>query len=255
MDFTIRRLPMTDDSSPNVPSPPSTISRLVMAAQFAKEYFVILSATAVVVGVTLAMAFLYGYLRIFDWRLLWVIQYQDVLTFGLVALGLVVGLGTVLPTIVDQVLQTGIAKGTPNWTFISVAIAFLALFVAFNIYAEHRRADPHYFHILLGWGILLTVAFGALMIARMVHLGLIPTAWSFAWGATTIVLVMGSFGTWLGMSVLESNEYSDVYLKGQTLTKAKLVMMMSHHTILYWEKTVYVVPTTEVIKIVNLQPQ
>jgi hypothetical protein len=56
-----------------------------------KENFVVLSAAAAVIGITLATTFFGAYLSVFDWRLLWYVQYTDVLTFGVIAIGVISG--------------------------------------------------------------------------------------------------------------------------------------------------------------------
>src|ERR1700681_2783984 len=55
------------------------------------ENFVALSGAAVALGILLATTFLASYLTVFDWHLLWFVQYTDILTFGLVALGIISG--------------------------------------------------------------------------------------------------------------------------------------------------------------------
>jgi hypothetical protein len=64
---------------------------VVTAAEFlkaAQDNFVLISAMTVVVGIGLSMAFLASYLSVFDWHLLLFIQYTDIGTFGLIAVGL-----------------------------------------------------------------------------------------------------------------------------------------------------------------------
>jgi hypothetical protein len=57
------------------------------------------------------------------------------------------------------------------------------------------------------------------------------------------------FGQWLGFSVKETSEFNqDVYLKDQTLNNAKLVIVMSRHTVLLKDGVLYVVPTADVTK-------
>ena len=65
-----------------------------------------------------------------------------------------------------------------------------------------------------------------------------------------------SIGMWLGSSVLESRGYNeDIYLKNETISGVKLIMMMSSHTIFYKDQGVYVVPTTDVLRIVSSPTQ
>jgi hypothetical protein len=57
--------------------------------EFASKHFILVSALTIVGGVLCATIFLYGYLLIFDWRLIWIIEYTDVLKVGLVAVAIV----------------------------------------------------------------------------------------------------------------------------------------------------------------------
>ena len=60
--------------------------------QLVKDNFAIISGAAVVIGVALAITFLTAYLLVFDWHLLWFVQYTDILKRSqLSALGLVAG--------------------------------------------------------------------------------------------------------------------------------------------------------------------
>src|SRR5580700_3363648 len=69
-------------------APTLTASEILRAI---KENFVVLSAAAAVIGITLATTFFGAYLSVFDWRLLWYVQYTDVLTFGVIAIGVISG--------------------------------------------------------------------------------------------------------------------------------------------------------------------
>jgi hypothetical protein len=74
------------------------------ALQFIKDNFVLVSAAALLIGVALSTTFLAAYLSVFDWHLLWFVQYTDIITFGLLALGIVSGSITLLQGFVQTVL-------------------------------------------------------------------------------------------------------------------------------------------------------
>jgi hypothetical protein len=48
---------------------------------------VAVSAVAVMVASLCAALFLFGYLAVFDWRLIWIVEYSDIFKVGFVALG------------------------------------------------------------------------------------------------------------------------------------------------------------------------
>jgi hypothetical protein len=241
----------------SAPQPSVRTLDWLVVLPFLKDYFALISAVAIVVGVTLATVFLYAYLSVFDWHLLWTVQYQDILTFALVAIGVVGASATFLGSLIEGVvLHTGLAKGKPNWTYITaLALAYLAL-LALTIFAEHKKPEPHYTHIFFAW--ISGVAFVLVVItsSRIFYLGIQARGWLIAW--TMISLLFGAYtvGMWLGYSVLETTDYDhDVYLKNQTLNRVKIILVMSHHTILYKDKAVYVFPTADVSQIVSTRHQ
>jgi len=88
----------------------------------------------------------------------------------------------------------------------------------------------------------------------MYHFGAWTNAGVWAWACISTIFEAYIFGTWLGYSVLETRGHTyDLYLKDSTINDAKLVLMMSHHTIFYKGKSVYVVQTDAVKEIVSSQ--
>jgi hypothetical protein len=81
---------MSDTSAgAQAPQPSGLAGRQILDA--VKDNFVVLSGVAVVLGVSFATIFLAAYLSVFDWHLLWFIQCTDIVTFGLIALGIISG--------------------------------------------------------------------------------------------------------------------------------------------------------------------
>jgi hypothetical protein len=54
-------------------------------------------------------------------------------------------------------------------------------------------------------------------------------------------------GQWLGYSVLDSSLFNrDIYLKNETINDAKLIIIMSRHTVFQKDNLIYVVPTADI---------
>jgi hypothetical protein len=250
----VDRSSIKDDLTQEPTQPQPTQSVWPMAIlQFAKEYFVPLSTFAVVLGVLLATVFLYGYLSVFDWHLIWIVQYQDVLGFALMAVGVIAGFGALILTSVENVvLYSGLPQGQPKWVFISVSVGAFILAIGLSIHAEYKSPDPHYNHIInasLCFFMLVALAF---VIGRAVHFRTWPNPWGIIWIFFLAIFGAYSFGQWLGYSILEERGTAyDVYMKNETLNGAHIVMATSHHMILYSDKTIYVVPTDEVNKVIE----
>jgi hypothetical protein len=62
-------------------------SRATQALEFVTKHFVVVSTFAVMTSSVCATVFLYSYLAVFDWRLVWIIEYSDIFKATLVALG------------------------------------------------------------------------------------------------------------------------------------------------------------------------
>jgi hypothetical protein len=68
--------------------PPGLAAAQVL--QFVRENFVLVSAGTALIGVVVSTTFLASYLSAFDWHLIFFVEYSDVITVGLIAVGIVV---------------------------------------------------------------------------------------------------------------------------------------------------------------------
>src|SRR5262249_55864780 len=59
---------------------------------FITAHFAIFSLLGLLLFVLCSTLFLYGYLSVFDWQLIWIIEYTDILKFGLVVLAVASGI-------------------------------------------------------------------------------------------------------------------------------------------------------------------
>jgi len=65
--------------------------RIHAVIALASSHFALLSAMFFVVGVASSLAFLICYLWVFDWRLFWMIEYQDLIKIGMIFIGIFFG--------------------------------------------------------------------------------------------------------------------------------------------------------------------
>jgi hypothetical protein len=240
---------MTNDGSSQTDQPQQAPWPLAVL-QFTKEYFVPLSALAIVSGIVLATVYLYGYLSVFDWHLIWVVQYPDVLGFALIAVGVIAGFATLIPALVENVVYSGLPKGQANWLFVAVSIAAFIAILGLNVYGEYKSLKPHYFRISMAGGLVFMMACLAFTIGRHAHFHYWPTPWGATWIFASAIAGAFLFGQWLGYSISEQRGLDyDVYLKHETLNGVRVVMAMSHHMILCSNKTIYIIPTDDVVRI------
>jgi hypothetical protein len=210
------------------------------------------SALGLIAAVVCSTIFLYAYLTIFDWQLIWIIDYPDVFKVGLVALGVLSG----FIIIVQGVLHffVGIIKLKASerigeiLIFGIVAIGVLAL----AMLGEWKRTGSLILYWLMAPPAVLLLAF-CFEIARVLTHSLVLTA------ERTIVLSMllvGAvlfFGAGLGLVTklsLASDLQYDVFLRDREVSDLRLVLFTSHHAVFNNGDLLIVLPTSEIMKIV-----
>ena len=174
-----------DDPKPVKPIPPAEIFR------FLRENFTVISGLAVVGGIALATIFLSSYLAVFDWHLLWFVQYTDILTYGLIALGLVGGSFLLVQPLTQTALSFDALqeKSRRKWR-IALPIIFLAL-LAIELYGAIKHGDG-YFHILFGAIVIGVGVVLILLLLNYVRFAIWPTAKQ---AAALVILSALSAGT------------------------------------------------------------
>lgn len=220
----------------------------ITAAQmftFIKDNFVLVSAAAILLGVALSTIFLAAYLSVFDWHLLWFVQYTDIITFGLLALGVIGGSLTFIQSAAQTVLGLFGMNGRARWSHAIFLFVLILLIMGFEMWASVGTGQG-YFHILMG-----ATALGLGIVLVMQIMGYIATATLPNLSqAFFLLLSLGfattSLGQWLGYSVQESAKGQEITLKDKTLTDMKVVLVMSRHTILLKDDTLHAVPTADI---------
>ncbi|HUZ33470.1 MAG TPA: hypothetical protein VMV19_15400 [Xanthobacteraceae bacterium] len=235
---------MSDTSGGTQPPQPGALTgRQLLGA--VKDNFLVVSGVAFLLGVGFATIFLAAYLSAFDWHLLWFIEYTDIVTFGLIALGIVSGsivfLQAAAQTIINLFkLDT---RGKRRWT-IGLSPLLVAV-VGFNIWSSVHQGEG-YFHILFG---ALVIALGVTVVLQIVgymNTCTLPNVIQSTFMLILFVTTAACGGQWLGYSVLESAKLMDIKLKDGTLNSVKLIIVMSRHTILLKGREIYVLPTTDI---------
>ncbi len=225
---------------------PGMTSGDVLAAL--KDNFALVSAASLLISVSLATTFLAAYLSVFDWHLLWFVQYPDIITFGLLALGILSGSISLMQGFVWTVIT-----GKPPEQRRTGLIIFALLWtvgVAFSVWIAVHNGEG-YFHILSGATTLFLAAGVIFVIVRLIGAGQRPTGVQCLNTVMLLVIFAASVGRWLGDSVRETSEFNqDIALKDkdEMLTNAKLIIVMSRHTVLSKDDVLYVIPTGDITK-------
>jgi hypothetical protein len=238
---------MSNETNNAAPSPPRSPASPVVIFQIVKDNFAVASGLVVIVGVGLATLFLYSYLGIFGWHLIWFVQYSDILAFGIIGVGIICGAFIFLQAVVQTSLDISSFsdKSKRRWMIGCCGLASLGL-IAFYV-NEAFRQQQGYFHVLFG---AMALALGVSLIfvaVDYVRVGMWPNAAQTIFALILIITSTASAGMWLAYSVLETSGFDqDVTLKDETLSSAKLIIVMSRHTILLKDKVLYVVPTVDI---------
>lgn len=116
---------------------------------FLKENFSVISGLAVVVGLALSITFLFSYLSIFSWRLIWFVQYVDVLSFGIIAVGILGGAILALNPYFYMWFNTKRMEpaSRKRWTIGMVVLVLILL--GLEIWSAVHQHEG-YFHIVSG---------------------------------------------------------------------------------------------------------
>jgi hypothetical protein len=210
-----------------------------------------ISAIGVFTAVVYSTLFLYSYLSIFDWRLIWIIDYSDIFKVGLVALGVLSSVIIIVLQVlhmflgVTRLAQWG--KHKPQiWFLSSLGLGALAAFV----FVEWRHPAPYQLNVAYASSAIFLLGFCYIAWRILTRSELLTTeriVGLFALLILTAVTAGSTFGTVTKYS--EGFRY-DIFLKDREMADLRLVMFTSHHTVLYSGNRVIVLPTADIVRIV-----
>jgi hypothetical protein len=188
---------------------------------FLRDNFSVVSGLAVLGGLALSITFLFSYLSVFDWHLIVFIQYVDVITFGVIAVGVVSGSLALVVGILQwwtglRPLESNRAKWR-RWIIVGCVVA--AVF-GWNAWSSVKENNGH-LHIFDGLLLFMIAMAIAIMILEQVKRDNRPNIRQLGWYAFLFFLATGTCGRWLGHSVLEAGTFDqDVRTKNVTLNSA-----------------------------------
>jgi hypothetical protein len=224
------------------------LQRLNDAMEFITKHFAVVSVVVAVFGMATAIIFIAAYMRVFDWRIIWIIEYGDVVKIGLIAIALFSGFAYYIWSgardAIDLATQT-----ERSWIWVYLFGIFLwCLSLGSMLYMDHHSTEPHYaMHIWLHLAILAVIG---LWLVPMNVTRDFPdlNAKQVAWIIFLVVSNVSTLGTAFGYYSRDSEGFGhDVFLKDEELHDVGLVMLTSHHVVLYTkEQTVIIVPAEEV---------
>jgi hypothetical protein len=219
-----------------------------------RENFGPISAVAGVTALLGSTVFLYGYLSVFDWRLIWVIEYSDVLKFGLIIFAVLTGSVYFLQGYATDAYNAVFSEDPKKRSWWAKAVTFWFFLSFGSKILTDETSEVHYYmlHIMMHASILLFCAVTIMAVSRF-RSWKIRTPQDWANDAVWVVLVLSIFGQTFGYYTRDMNGFKhDVILKGVEMKDMGVVMITSHHTVLYSDKgDVIVVPSADVNQIIK----
>jgi hypothetical protein len=85
---------------------------------FLTKHFAVLSAGLTGLAATLAMIFVFAYLSVFDWNLIWIIEYPDIIKFCLIGIGIASGSAVVTFWWIEDIYHWTTQKASKFWKYI-----------------------------------------------------------------------------------------------------------------------------------------
>jgi len=218
---------------------------------FISEHFAVFSLLGLLFAVLCSTLFLYGYLTVFDQQLIWIIEYPDILKFGLVALAVLSTIILIVQALIANAISAARLEGKTRAAAVGVIIAVTLALWAISVIIEWRtQAAPRYeMYVFLGISAVLLIAL-SVAISDVIE-GRIIKVERIAFVVVGLFVSLGAFGATFGTYAKYSKGPThDVFLKDREMTNVRLVLFTTHHTVLYAGTDVVVIPTSGIMKIV-----
>jgi prepilin signal peptidase PulO-like enzyme (type II secretory pathway) len=181
---------------------------------FLTKHFLVLSSVVIGVASAISMLFLAAYLAVFDWSLIWLIEYTDLAKLFLIGTAL---LSSVISMMLNYLynLLMWLQHQVKNYKWIViVGLALSALVGAVSIYYDIKTANGH-------------TEYHAFRLAST---------------------VLGVFLIYLLLTDV-SKDFNQITTKNETFENAKIIVMLSHHLAFFSERRVIVIPAADLVKI------
>lgn len=221
---------------------------------FFTKHFLVLSLALLLSAAALSMLFLVGYLSVFDWNLIWLVEYTDLTKLFLVmaALTMVVfSASSFVLMNVDVVIKLNVSRKI--WFAVFCVIVLLVV-IALIVHVFPNLSSVPRFYLFLTNSIVTVILMFFLFsmtLRRWSTFSSLAVIAQTGLFAGTIGLLGVTFGYYVSD---ESQSLQDVSTKDAKYTDSKIIMMLSHHVAFVSLGRVIVVPTSDVTKITSQAP-
>ena len=236
------------------PGADTKVSQAPAALTFLMGHIASFSALGAVAAVVCSTLFLYSYLSVFDWRLIWIIDYSDIFNVGLVALAALYTVILVVLTAVFIFLNLSRMKEknrrTQQILYLSLNGVVGVIFLATVLFFEWQSDTPYQLFTAGGVSALFLLTF-VFIIVRLVTSPTPSIAERILGLSSLLILTAGIAGFAFGTVTKYSGGLRyDIFLKDGEMVDVRLVLFTSHHAVFYSSDRVIILPTSDIVKIV-----
>jgi hypothetical protein len=229
---------------------------------FLTKNFGLVSAAIAVFSACMVMVFLFAYLAVFDWNLIWIVEYSDIIKFSLIGVALMSGFAFFVFTIFDHVHKWLILDIKQRRTAIIVILAILLLMLTYNLYTDiYVASNPtkeYHIYEFFSYVFLIGFAISCISIYKdRENIGV----WMVSQALGSLIVLIGVFGHTYGLRIRDISDIRhELIMREQSSLRhifgdATIVLVTSHHTIVKVGSTVTTLPSNDIAQIVALPPK
>lgn len=217
------------------------------------KHLALLSAAAIVLASTIVMVFIYAYLSVFDQTLVWVLESSDIAKFSLLAVAFLSAFFIPFIYFIEYSYQWVIRKNA-TMKYIFIAILFIMLlsrcYDIYNDFINKTGMMQYHIHLLVSYMFVIFFIFDSI---SFIHVKLEIHDLSRRITFLGIMLIIVGRTAGLHVRDVRSNQH-DITINDIELSNAKIIMILSHHSIFYVGKDIIVAQTAQVNKIITKSP-
>lgn len=231
---------------------------MIRTIKFINENFLALSAAASAFGAAAAIIFITGYLVAFDSSLIWVIESTDIFKFVIIAASLLAASIAFIGGLSDYIKLMQL-KGKLKLVIIAVIFVFIVVFYGFLAYEQYKSGNKtpfisELFNMLLALSILILVSMSVDYWVQIRDENRTTQNQNFAVGIFVIISIYLLGVSYAFKVKSDTRNLKEIIIKDKSniesvFKKTKIVIFLSHHVIFESDKKIYVVPSTDIVRI------
>ena len=206
-----------------------------------------ISGAVVLFSLFCASIFLFAYVRVFDWRLIWLVDYADILKVGLVAIAFFSGIAWYLWAVFDDAYGWAKPGKGAGWRRYVIR-AFWIGSMTYWAYVEYVSGQPRYALLASVFLSIVAVFLVARWTVRMSEPSHGPNVKDAVFLAFLLVVTVSLFGTAFGYYSRDAwrSIVQNAVIDGETLPGGRLIMLTSRHAVFYRDGITITVPASAV---------